>query len=54
MANIGPVSANYKQNLGHLTADACPVELIVAHKAAIEDTVRSVDITVQNLEMQET
>jgi hypothetical protein len=39
MANIGHVSANYKYNLVLLTADACPVELVLAHKAAIEETV---------------
>jgi hypothetical protein len=39
MANIGHILANYKHNLVLLTADACPVELILAHKAAIEETV---------------
>jgi hypothetical protein len=54
MANIGHVSANYKHNLVLLTADAYPVELVLPHKAAIDDTVRSVDIAVQNIKKQET
>jgi hypothetical protein len=54
LANIGHVSANYKHNLVLLTADACPVDLVLAHKAAIEETVRSVDTTAQNLKKQET
>jgi hypothetical protein len=54
MANICHVSANYKHNLILLTADACPVQLVLAHKTAIEETVRSVNITAQNLTMQET
>ena len=49
MGNIGHVSAIYKHNLVLLTADSCPVELVLAHKAAIEETVRSVETTAQNL-----
>jgi hypothetical protein len=54
MANIGHVSANYTHNLVLLTADTCPVGLVLAHMVAIEETVCSVDITAQNLKMQET
>src|SRR5580765_133221 len=54
LSNIGHVSANHKHNLVLLTADACPVELVLAHKAAIEETVRSVDTNAQSLKKQET
>jgi hypothetical protein len=54
MANIGHISANYKHNLILLTAEASLVRLVLAHKAAIEEIVCSVDITAQNLKMQET
>ncbi|KAF8241192.1 hypothetical protein K440DRAFT_637339 [Wilcoxina mikolae CBS 423.85] len=49
LANIGHVSANHKYNLFLLTADACLVELVLAHKDAIEETVRSFDANTQSL-----
>jgi hypothetical protein len=54
MTNICHLSANCKHNHVLLTAGACPVELVLAHKAAIEETVCSVNITAQNLKKQDT
>jgi hypothetical protein len=54
MANIGHIAANYKHNLVLLTADASLVEMILAHKAAIEETFYSVNIAIQNPKKLET
>jgi hypothetical protein len=53
-ANIGHISTNYKNNLVLLTTDTCPVELVLAHKTAIEETVKAADATAQSLKQQET